>query len=243
MINHFGIKIVEKPKNHINKELYLSSKPEGIRGWDENSYELQRIKADINYDANLKFFESLDEHKFNKMLNKLVRKFRLKECKDLKKLDGVNGLYVMVLDKYKQIYIGITEDIKFRIHKGHWTKTKSLERLIYGDMFSSRISIDSFGSLDTTRIFYTNTNKDLYLLEEKIVDYASDDYILNRTKGGIGSYSTYTDDKQSALLSAIADRKKRNLIAFTNLKRLEELPKDSIRYYLEKYPELKDYEL
>ena len=38
LIIHFGIKIKEKPTNYINKDIYLAAKPEGMAGWDENSY-------------------------------------------------------------------------------------------------------------------------------------------------------------------------------------------------------------
>ena len=46
-ILHFGIKIQEKPSNYINKELYLSAKPEGMRGWTDEHYAKQRLKADL----------------------------------------------------------------------------------------------------------------------------------------------------------------------------------------------------
>lgn len=241
MVNHFGISIMEKKSNRINKELYLSSKPEGMKGWTENDFFNQRIKADINYDANMKFYNSLNSVEFNKVLNKMVKKFRLKQCTDLKKLEGVGGLYVMVMDSYKQIYVGITDDIKKRIHYGHWNKTKSLERLIFGDLFTSKISIDSFGALDTTRIFYYSGNKDLSILEKDIVNYIGPDYLINRTGGGLGFPSTYTDDKQSTLLAVVANKKKRNLIPFTEINRLVELPRTTIQNYLLLYPELEQY--
>ena len=75
MINHFGINIQEKPSNRINKELYLSAKPEGMSRWTELSYVSQRIKADINYDSNMRYFDSLNYEKFNAHLVKLIKKF------------------------------------------------------------------------------------------------------------------------------------------------------------------------
>ena len=237
MINHFGINIQEKPSNHINKELYLSAKPEGMSGWTESSYVSQRIKADINYDSNMRYFDSLNYEKFNAHLGKLIKKFKLKECMDLKKLEGKQGLYVIVLDKYKQIYIGKSDDIKKRVHQGHWNKSKSLERLIFGDMFTSKISIDSFVALDTTRVYYYLTY-DCNKLEEKMVEYVDQNYLLNRTAGGIGSFETYTDDAASALLAVAANRKKRNLLQFTDLNRMKELPKGTLEFYLRRYPEL-----
>ena len=55
-----------------------------------------------------------------------------------------------------------------RIVKEHWARTKSLERLIFGDVCTSIISIDSFGALDTTRVFYIATSS-VYQMEENVV--------------------------------------------------------------------------
>ena len=41
IITHLGINIKDKPSNHINKELYLSAKPEGLPGWTEDHYAKQ----------------------------------------------------------------------------------------------------------------------------------------------------------------------------------------------------------
>ena len=69
MIHHIGLNIKEKESNSITKEFYLSAKPEGMRGWSEYHYPLQIIKAGINFDANIKYFESLDYHEFEQLLN------------------------------------------------------------------------------------------------------------------------------------------------------------------------------
>lgn len=71
-IEHLGVNIQEKESNYINKEIYLSAKPEGM----------------------------------------------------------------MVLDYYKQVYIGISNNIKKRI-MSHWNGKKSLERLIFENIFES----------------------------------------------------------------------------------------------------------
>lgn len=237
-ISHFGINIREKASNHINKEAYLAAKPEGMRGWEEEHYASQKLKADLNYDLNMRFFESLNLNDFNRFVNKKCKKHKFTECFDLNELSGTTGLYMMVLDNYKQVYIGISTDIKSRIIS-HWNRTKSLERLIFGDLLTSIIAIDCFGALDTTRIFYIET-KSLHKLEQKIVKDFEGPFLINRTSGGIGSKDTNTADLQVAIFATLAGKKTKNLIPFVTLKELKcVLNEKQLQFYFDKYPELK----
>ena len=117
---------------------------------------------------------------------------------------------------------------------GHWNGRKSLERLIFGDVITSIISIDSFGALDTTRIYYIKTYN-TYELECKIVSSFDDKYLINRTAGGIGSSYTYTNDSTSAKLAVAAHRKKRNFTEFIEIEKLKEVLVDDFKFYLERY--------
>ena len=84
------------------------------------------------------------------MLNckKLIKYSRkIKEVKNLNDYSGVAGVYILVLDKYKQVYIGQTNTcIKTRI-MSHWRKVKEFDRLLFGPVESSILSIDSAISL------------------------------------------------------------------------------------------------
>lgn len=236
-INHFEIRIKDKPTNKINKEIYLSAKPEGMRGWKEEHYPLQRIKAEINFDANMLFFSSLDEVDFLNYVDKFVKKFRFKECTNLNDLNFIEGVYMLVLDQYKQVYIGQSTNIKNRV-LSHWNGRKSLERLIFGDVCNSILSVDSFGALDTTRIFYIKSCS-CFTLEEKILKSFNNRYALNRTAGGTGSVDTYTDSKNTAELAILANRKKRDLLPFTDVYKLEiTLSESEYEWYTNKYPQL-----
>lgn len=235
-ILHFGIKIKDKPSNYINKEHYLSSKPESIFGWEQKHYDKQILKANYNYDLNMMYFDSLDKTIFEKSLDKQIKKFKFKKCENLNALSYQSGIYMLVLDSYKQVYIGQSDNIKKRI-MGHWNGRKSLERLIFGDVITSIISIDSFGALDTTRIYYINTYN-TYELECKIVSSFDDKYLINRIAGGIGSSYTYTNDSTSAKLAVAANRKKRNFTEFIEIEKLKEVLGDDFKFYLERYPEL-----
>ena len=150
----------------------------------------------------MKFFSCLDSNEFNHTLQKFLQQHpQFVEVKDLNEYRYKTGYYILVLDKYKQIYIGTTNNICGRI-RDHWTKTKQFDRLIFGSIFTSRLSIDSFRPLDTTRIFVYTTNK-TFENEDKFISYFPDKFILNRTKGGM---------LDLGLSQAISNRKYRNFI-------------------------------
>ena len=63
--------------------------------------------------------------------------------------------------------------------------------------------------------------------------------MLNRTAGGIGSTKTNTDGELMAKLSVIANQKRRNLIDFLDVRRLQSaVSENDFKYYLRRYPEL-----
>lgn len=227
MISHFNIKIFDKDSNNITLNNYIKDVSiEKYRkfykeDFDEKFIEEQRKRIKYNYELNMKYFNSLDKFKFDKYICEFMKKNRFMEVYDLTKYKGISGIYIMVLDKYKQVYIGLSESgIKERIQQ-HWNAKKEPYKLIWGQAFNSIISIDSFGALDTTRIF-VRTDGNLYKLENQLIDKLDKKYLLNRTIGGIGSICTYTNDKNSALLSALANMEKRDFTAFISEKELYE---------------------
>lgn len=150
-----------------------------------------------NYDLNMRYFENLEYDDFNKNLLSFIKKNKFKEVNDISDL-CIQGVYILVLDKYKQVYIGISNNIKRRI-MSHWNNRKEFDRLVFGDVNTSIISIDSFGPLDTTRIFYKEI-KSVYKinsLEKEYVKKFNSKYLLNRVDGGINSES---DDKTRNLM-------------------------------------------
>ena len=220
---HFGRKIKEKPTNYINKESYLSAELNKEFNWNDEEIKYYKNKVSYNYDLNMKYFNSLDKLEFEKVLSKTIKKHKFKECKNLSDVDGIEGVYIMVLDQYKQVYIGQSNDIKSRI-VNHWDKKMKLDRLICGDLINSRISINSFGSLDTTRIYYLKTYK-RDNIEIKLVNSFKDKFILNRMAGGnMNNYvSNVNDLPVLCALSLLA--KKRNHFDFVDINYLKELLK------------------
>lgn len=153
------------------------------RVYSDEFCELQREAALENFDLNKAFFRKLSGKDFLDALNGLLETHKkLKPITDLSAWDGVEGVYVLVLDFYKQAYIGQAYDIRARI-KRHWSGTHNFDRLIFGTKETSVLSIKSFRALDTTRIFAAKTTRGLQL-EERLVKAVPPDFLLNRVPGG-----------------------------------------------------------
>ena len=91
---------------------------------------------------------------------------------------------MMVFDEYKQVYVGTTQHLRRRIQE-HWNSKMPIDRLIFGDFFASRLSIDSFRALDTTRLYARIVSEDDAFGEEEAEELSDDRYRLNRT--GLGA--------------------------------------------------------
>ena len=160
-----------------------------------------------NYDLNMNFFAELDHNDFDKNLKQFVRRNGFKQIDDLAVVSSVSGIYILVLDEYNQVYIGKSFDIKKRI-LAHWSKRKEFGRLLNGNVETSIMSIDSFGALDTTRIFYKKIgiDKNIDQCEEELVQEFNKEYRLNRVAGGINAEG-YTLLRNTRLLTSVQERK------------------------------------
>nr|WP_269211995.1 GIY-YIG nuclease family protein [Zhihengliuella flava] len=88
----------------------------------------------------------------------------------------------MILDDYKQIYVGQADDMRKRI-KQHWSGAKQFDRLLFGPVEVSILSIDSFRALDTTRVIAAKTRA-TSALEQKVEEAVPASFRLNRLSGG-----------------------------------------------------------
>ena len=164
--------------------------------WCENHL----VEVMQNFDLNMKFFERLDHVKFEDEIAKFLNETEFYEITDLSEY-SCQGYYVMILDKYCQVYIGTTKDIKERIRQ-HWAGGKMrFDRLICGQITKSKLSIDSFRTLDTTRILVYPTD-DIYFQEDEYINYFSNEFVCNRIGGGTMEFGE---------LSVAANMKTRNL--------------------------------
>ena len=124
------------------------------------------------------------------------------------------GYYIIVLDKYKQVYIGKTIDIHRRIRQ-HWTTQKPFDRTLFPihAVTSSVFSIDFFRALDTTRVYAWRTSW-LYLPEQteegQLIHNFPAKYLVNRLGGDV-----------SNALMAILTMKMRDLSKFNDCNEIE----------------------
>jgi hypothetical protein len=129
--------------------------------YTESYCQMLKERALRNYDINMSRFALLDAHEFVDALNSYIAKNHFTEITNLKcnkfsdpyERDIEGYIYIMVLGQYKQVYIGITRSALASRIKQHWNRKKPLDRLVFGSVNTSRISIDCFGALDTSQIF------------------------------------------------------------------------------------------
>jgi hypothetical protein len=171
-VEHFGLKIQRRKYSlKLNREEFalITTKPSLPRfdsliqqgayteSGDEYTLEWCERYREIclkNYDLNMQFFQQLDRDNYIKEVNGFLNRHkRFREIQDLWECSGKSGYYLMLLDEYKQAYIGKSNDIKRRIQQ-HWSKIKPLDRVLL-PMYNEKsvFSIDFFRALDTTRIF------------------------------------------------------------------------------------------
>ena len=223
---HFGVRLIKRRYSfHLNRDEYAlidtkPSLPKFESLVQENAYvdstsieystewcEEYRKLCLKNYDLNLQYFCRLNREHFNNALDLfLERNNRFVEVFDLNEYDGAEGYYIMVLDQYKQVYIGKSVDIKKRIQQ-HWTKTIKFDRVLFPmyAVSSSCLSIDAFRALDTTRIFVWKT-KIKYGIEEMLINGFPQEYRTNRIGGDI-----LLGGDLSEMLKAITSINKREL--------------------------------
>lgn len=183
------------PKQRLRRELMSESMWESM-DWafrDDEHRELSdafllmnRDRALRNYDLSMAYFEALDRDEFETSLGQLLERGRtLKAVEQLADWSGVEGVYVMVFDEYKQFYIGKADDIRARI-KQHWGARKPFDRLVFGSVYSSVLPLDELRALDNTRIFAARS-RDPFMLEKRMEATADQRFSLNRMGGGEAS--------------------------------------------------------
>lgn len=221
-MEHFGIKLIDRGKGfNLTKDRFAivdtkPSLPYFASLAKENAYideqgsayteawcEEYRKLCLKNYDLNMKYFALLDKDEFDRSLDVFLDSYKhFVEVENLNKFAEAEGYYVMVLDEYKQVYIGKTKNIKRRIMQ-HWANTKSFDRTLF-PMYAwdkSVFSIDFFRALDTTRIFVWKRKLSDFVEAELVANFPSR-FCTNRLAG----------DVTDGLRALIAPINKRELI-------------------------------
>ena len=173
--------------------------------------EIQQNKALYNYDLNFEHYKSLDASKFQYEIEQFKKDHsEFIEIHSFSEVKDMPGIYVMILDNYCQIYIGITSvSIPKRI-KQHWQSQLPLDRLIFGGVNNSIISINSFRHLDTTRILacpILNCDDDqLKEQEYELVSSSfSKEFLINRCAGGLSSFLGAIVERRTRIYKEYAD--------------------------------------
>ena len=204
-MEHFGVKLIRRGKsfNLIREEFALiNTKPslpyfESLAERKAYSNEQGDTYSETwcaeyrelclkNFDLNMEYFSKLDKDAFDAALLSFLSKYnQFAEVANLNDFAGVEGFYIMVLDEYKQVYIGKTEDLKKRIMT-HWSNTKPFDRTLF-PMYAwnkSTFSIDFFRALDTTRIYVWKKRMSDGIEAELIKNFPSH-FCTNRIGGDI----------------------------------------------------------
>lgn len=168
----------------LSKETYMPTLTDSAKSLFSDK-ELKKYIRDcmLNYDLNMEFFKKLNQDEFNVTVTKFISNY--KEFVQLENLDETknkSGYYIMVLDEYKQLYIGTGQNIYKRLRR-HLSENQEYGNLLWGDVFNSKLSINSFRPFDTTRIYVYYTEK-IYMFEDEYINYFDDKFVLNRTTGG-----------------------------------------------------------
>lgn len=185
---HLGLHLMEKSGGlKLTRENYIRASNKSSFGTGEiypDSYVKSHTKDCFeNFDLNMEYYHSLSKQEFNEELMRFLDKTKVfKEVTELFRLKGSSGYYVMVLDEYSQVYIGISGDIPRRL-RVHWSAQKQFDRLLFGGIDDSILSIDSFRAYDTTRVFVYLCD-DIESYENEFINYFDPKYVLNRTVGG-----------------------------------------------------------
>lgn len=186
-MKYFNINLRDRAEGFkLNKENFITgSRADSFKNGAIHSDEscLKMIdNCKYNYDLNMNFYKNLSKEEFHNEVDSFIDGNEFCEVFNLSLYMKKSGYYLMVLDEYNQVYIGTSKDLKRRITR-HWSTTIPLDRTVLWSPKSSKISIDSFRALDTTRIFIQESN-DVLLNENDYIDQFSDKFICNRTSGG-----------------------------------------------------------
>ena len=162
----------------------------------------QEIDVMENYDLNIEFFKYLDRTEFDNQIVRFKEKYpQFKEVSDLNPYMDTSGYYVLIVDEYKQLYVGTSVTIGKRIRQ-HWNARKQFDRLLFpmGAIEKSIIAFDSFRALDISRILVYETEK-VFDIEDEFIRQFDSRFVGNRMAGGI----------PQGLLHAISMMKSRTL--------------------------------
>lgn len=145
-IKQFRIEFLEE----VEKEHKKRTDEYGNERYKEYIHDIDKYVQNVS--INLESFLKLNKNDFESEIGRIVSKYHFVQVENISSFK--NCLYLVILDDYKQFYVGKSErSLKNRMRK-HWTaKIVPGRHLWDGGFESSRIKFDDFKIFDTTRIF------------------------------------------------------------------------------------------
>lgn len=117
---------------------------------NDNFYRDEILIAKKCFSLNTSFFDSIDNAFFLKELNRIVQKYGFKKVESIPTTK--NCLYLMVVGKYKQFYVGkCVSSASSRIRR-HW-RSNMRDYHFFVSMEYERLPIDAFKMFDTTEVY------------------------------------------------------------------------------------------
>lgn len=142
-----------------------------IASYHEEKGDLEKYVRNVQ--LNLETLRKLDKTAFETELNRVVEKYHFVETKDISSYKKC--LYLIVLDEYKQFYVGKAKNSLKNRMRQHWTAKIIPSRHLWDGGFDySRIKFDSFKMFDATRIFVC---EDVHRIIEENINEALDERI------------------------------------------------------------------
>ena len=196
-MRHFGVRLLRPEEDlRLTRDNYVCTTRDGRYYLEDGrlkhapeQWEAWRRDALENFDRTMAYCARLPQEGFDQAIEELRASFpMLEEVGDLGDWRGVPGVYVMVLDRYRQAYVGLARSrggIRQRILV-HWQRKLAFNRLLAGTVEGSIVSIDSFRPLDTTRILAAAVERpdEAARLERAVFEAMPGEFLCNRTLAG-----------------------------------------------------------
>ncbi|WP_448968750.1 hypothetical protein [Latilactobacillus curvatus] len=178
MIEHLGVNIREN-KNGLKLTVSNSATGKLEELWEKSDrvkpLEVCRQEIEDSVSERMGLLKELSFDEFNARLAEFISNHRFKAYENIQELEGTSGYYILVLDEYRQLYIGSSSDILQRI-RNHWTKKTYLSRPFYD---GNQMRIDVFKALDTTRVFAYKSKSLTMRRVDTLVKEIPDKFVIN----------------------------------------------------------------
>lgn len=217
---HFGVKVGKIGGLSISEAIYMNGflnymLREKLKWPIDSVYNFSMLYNRKQwFDERMHKADENKPEKFRKWLESFIEENTcFSRVEDLKEWKNINGIYMLVLEKYKHVYIGQSNNIKKRIQQ-HWRS----------DNYMS-CGIDAFRAYDTTEIYAFRTKvNDTDHEEYELLNKIPPEYRMNYMSGGKIDFHIqnnisieFDDEKEEVQEESIEEWIKRKAEEYLNL--------------------------